>query len=118
MDYSKLSDFEINKLVFERKTSLAALSYPHSADKRSCGHKDINDIYHWFDFCNNPVDAWPIITGNGISLYHDNGNWQAEMTYYAPVGAFGTDETCSKFVDDKNPLRAAMILFLMMQEAK
>ena len=44
-DCSKMSDFEINKLVFERKTSLAALSYPHSADKRSCGHKDVNNIY-------------------------------------------------------------------------
>ncbi|HCR0925035.1 TPA: DUF2591 family protein [Klebsiella aerogenes] len=95
MDYSKLSDIEIDTMV----------------------SKICSPEFHR-NYCRNPADAWPIIIGNGISLYHDNGNWQAEMTYYAPVGAFGTDETCSKFVDDKNPLRAAMIVFLMMQEAK
>lgn len=95
MDYSKLSDIEIDTMV----------------------SKICSPEFHR-NYCGNPADAWQIIIGNGISLYHDNGNWQAEMTYYAPVGAFGTDETCSKFVDDKNPLRAAMIVFLMMQEAK
>ncbi|EOU9618887.1 phage protein NinX family protein [Klebsiella aerogenes] len=108
MDYSKLSDFEINKRVFESKTSLAALSYPHSADKRSCGHKDINDIYQWFDFCNNPADAWPIITSNRIGIVPGtatdkwaahHGNWDIAIA-------------------DVKPLRAAMIVFLMMQEAK
>lgn len=126
MDYSKLSDFEINSAVHN-----ALMKEPYKIEFLG------NDKIRWVrgladvttekvayskkslkDYCNNPVDAWPIIIGNGISLYHDNGNWQAEMTYYAPVGAFGTDETCSKFVDDKNPLRAAMIIFLMMQEAK
>ncbi|EIY5012569.1 DUF2591 family protein [Klebsiella quasipneumoniae] len=108
MDYSKLSDFEINKLVFERKTALAALSYPHSADKRSCGHKDINNIYHWFDFCNKPADAWPIITSNRIGI----------------VPGTATDKWAAHHVDwdiaiaDVNPLRAAMIIFLMMQDSR
>lgn len=107
MDYSKLSDFEINKRVLESKTSLAALSYPHSADKRSCGHKDLNNIYHWFDFCNKPADAWPIIESNGIGMRkQQNGLWCATRI----GGAY-------PIYDDK-PLRAAMIVFLMMQEAK
>ncbi|MBH3259960.1 DUF2591 family protein [Serratia marcescens] len=102
MDYSKMSDLDINVLVGEIQgfaNKIAALN----------GMRD---------YCNNPADAWPIIVENGISLYHDNGNWQAEMNYYAPVGAFGTDEACSKFVDDKKPLRAAMIVFLMMKDAE
>ncbi|HHT2832354.1 TPA: phage protein NinX family protein [Klebsiella aerogenes] len=115
MDYSKLSDFEINKRVFESKTSLAALSYPHSADKRSCGYKDINDIYHWFDFCNNPADSWPIIVGNEISLISRcaNGEWKAQL-HLGREDIFDSYASCW----DKNPLRAAMITFLMMQEAK
>lgn len=116
MDYRKLSDFEINLRVAEIVVDYDCISRLPYTDMAV--HWGDGANWHVFNPCNNPADAWPIITGNGISLYHDNGNWQAEMTYYAPVGAFGTDETCSKFVDDKNPLRAAMILFLMMQEPK
>lgn len=113
MDYSKLSDFEINKLVFERKTALAALSYPHSADKRSCGHKDLNNIYHWFDFCNKPADAWPIILSNRISMIWDCSE-DANSEWWNAVDQF--DECRIQY--QSNPLRAAMIVFLMMQESK
>ncbi|TXE41410.1 DUF2591 domain-containing protein [Serratia marcescens] len=107
-DYSKMSDYEIN-------TAVATSQFGNwRADADICKRITSKSI----DYCNNPADAWPIIVENGISLYHDNGNWQAEMTYDAPVGAFGTDETCSKFVDDKKPLRAAMIVFLMMKDAE
>lgn len=120
MDYSKMSDFEVNLKIAH--IILGKDNYDWNSDKKEVYLAGIDggDFLPngYFDPCNNPADAWPIIICNGISLYHDNGNWQAEMTYYAPVGAFGTDETCSKFVDDKNPLRAAMIVFLMMQEAK
>ncbi|HBQ5904010.1 TPA: DUF2591 family protein [Klebsiella pneumoniae subsp. pneumoniae] len=116
MDYSKLSDFEINKLVFERKTALAALSYPHSADKRSCGHKDINNIYHWFDFCNKPADAWPIISSHHISIIYVEAlsKWCAGNPYWVD----GCEWQLDIDVVDENPLRAAMIVFLMMQESK
>ncbi|HHS9775878.1 TPA: phage protein NinX family protein [Raoultella ornithinolytica] len=116
MDYSKLSDFEINRLVFASKTGLSALSYPHSADNRSCGHKDINDIYHWFDFCNAPSDAWPIIIDNKLSLNNYGESWEASFEHDEPVGAFGTDECVTSGVEDKNPLRALMIAFLMKVE--
>ncbi len=115
-DYSKMSDFEINVAV-----SLELFDGSSGGDTSRiatwCACKE-NGEYGLFDPCNNPADAWPIIVEHGISLYHDNGNWQAEMTYDAPVGAFGTDETCSKFVDDKKPLRAAMIVFLMMKDVE
>lgn len=118
MDYSKMTDFEINKRVFEAKSGFSALSYPHDADKRSCGHKDINGNYHWFDFCNNAADAWPIITGNKISLNHYSGTWEASWEYDAPVGAFGTDEEVTGTIGDSNPLRAAMQVYLQLQGAK
>ncbi|MNE21818.1 hypothetical protein D3C80_1149960 [compost metagenome] len=62
-----------------------------------------------FDPCNNPADAWPIIVKygigiipfkNGLSESWDLGNGLINGT-----------------VKDKNPLRAAMIVFLMMKEA-
>ncbi|MDM1814931.1 DUF2591 domain-containing protein [Serratia ureilytica] len=125
IDYSKMSDFEINKAVAEKlykdKPSLIVQrdvpSRPAVTVFCDIGDGEIVSIL-CADYCNNPADAWPIVVEHGISLYHYYGNWQAEMTYDAPVGAFGTDETCSKFVDDKKPLRAAMIVFLMMKDAE
>ncbi|HEO1670808.1 TPA: DUF2591 family protein [Klebsiella aerogenes] len=60
-----------------------------------------------FNPCNNPADAWQIIESNGIGMRkQSNGLWCATRM----GGAY-------PIYDDK-PLRAAMIVFLMMQEAK
>ncbi|WP_193165671.1 phage protein NinX family protein, partial [Enterobacter hormaechei] len=61
--------------------------------------------------CNNPADAWPIITANKISIYamseaDKRGGWGAEA--FHPNDAYSFND---------NPLRAAMIVFLMMQES-
>ena len=55
---------------------------------------------------NNPADMWPIIIGNRIDIYFDD---------------FGYAEACKSWnygqgleFKDKNPLRAAAIVFLMM----
>lgn len=110
MDYSKLSDFEINKLV--------SISLGYSIDgekygKSSVGlfHRD-GIVYKSHDCCNNPADAWPIITANKISIYamsekDGRGRWGAEAFY--PNESYHFND---------NPLRAAMIVFLLMQEAK
>lgn len=93
IDYSKMSDFEINAAV-----SMAMLT---RAKNPSSKHVVVND------YCNNPADAWPIIVENRIRinpiLYT---KWMAE-DYLEDVSS------C-----DENPLRAAMIVFLMMQEEK
>lgn len=107
-DYSKMSDFGINKRVLEIKSGLKALNYAHNADKRSAGVVDINDNYHWFDFCNSWADAGPIIEKNQISLdaiYEGGPRW---------LSFAGEDSEFRQ--TDKNPLRTAMIVFLMMQE--
>lgn len=64
------------------------------------------------NYCNNPADAWPIITESKISIYamseaDARGKWGAEAFY--PNEAYHFND---------NPLRAAMIVFLMMQDSK
>ncbi|EPN9562367.1 phage protein NinX family protein [Salmonella enterica subsp. enterica serovar Anatum] len=113
MDYSQLSDFEINKRVFKAIVGAKPLGYPHNADGRSVGN-EANGSYRWYDYCNNPADAWPIITENNISIILDN-----------PSMPCATDNARDLFDDAgpnvgvayDNPLRAAMIVFLMMQDA-
>ena len=96
-DYSKMSDFEINwKVAFH--IGLRTVEKAESGD---------------FNPCNNPADAWPIIADNGISLEciivnrHEK-TWRSQFkTAYV-----------KHRVNHKNPLRAAMIVFLLMQESK
>lgn len=65
------------------------------------------------DYCNNPSDAWPIIVSNEIDIIH-NGIGCALATDRAIDLMKETDEVI--FFQDENPLRAAMICFLMMKD--
>lgn len=126
MNYDEMSDFEINKAV-------AANAGMGRVFNRSIPSKDLVDCYgssgtHYgsVDYCNNPADAWPIIVENGISLsslddyndengeYHISGKWQA----LGVIHEGGYHFYNSEWVDsvNENPLRAAMIAYLMMQE--
>lgn len=69
---------------------------------------DNKNIKRKFDPCNNPSDAWPIIVDNKISLtcHQSRGEWSA---------VFNTENIC---FHANNPLRAAMIVFLKMNEDK
>lgn len=90
MDYSILSDHEINVKVGESIGFAAKLM---AVNKQT-------------DYCNNPADAWPIIVANGIALLP-----YQHSTPAAYLTAFGL---ASRFnASDKNVLRAAMIVFLM-----
>lgn len=114
-DYESMSDFEANKAV-------ASIFLPcdYVFDEE---HKKVDVVgtvtklggygepyeelvkYGDFDPCNNPTDAWPIIVENKIGLTpsHCGEFWEADHDY---------------FFRDKNPLRAAMIVYLMMNEAE
>lgn len=123
MDYSQLSDFEINKLVAKATGTQVEETYQFVnggediADHMSgivLMRKITSNRKHWklYDPCNNPADTWPIITDNKISIYamseaDARGKWGAEAFY--PNEAYHFND---------NPLRAAMIVFLMMQDAK
>lgn len=105
MDYSKLSDQEINmavaEILFPDRPVIESKSRPPCA----CitGHEPSK----WVDYCNNPDDAWPIIVSHRIGLNFVNGAWRAQSMVR------GYDEC----VHD-NPLRAAMLVYLQLQEDK
>lgn len=111
-DYSKMSDYEINWRVAEEK----GLSVDHNATvilpQTYCGHDENGCKYEWRmrDYCNNPADAWEIVIRNLISIdsIFDKGN-----TWLAFCG----EDSEYRHVHS-NPLRAAMIVFLMMKDAE
>lgn len=103
MDYSKLSDEEINwKVAFH--IGLRTVEKAESGD---------------FNPCNNPADAWAIISENRIAIIPDSaeGEWVAfnEFTLYEGDWMFASDPTHHS--NGKNPLRCAMECFLMMQDS-
>ena len=95
-DYSKMSDFEINCRVHSEVMEISGL-----------------DSFKSKDYCNNPADAWPIIIQNGISVECITVNRHEKMwrALFKPAHVRHKQ-------NNKNPLRAAMIVFLMMQESK
>ncbi|HCU0799934.1 TPA: DUF2591 family protein [Citrobacter braakii] len=120
MDYSKLSDFKINSAVFEAihegapdykegdDGSMVLLSF--EGDVVNGDAVEVEVERGRFNPCNNAADAWPIILDMKIGLKPVRWEeWRAEG-----------DDSCG-FVSytscNKNPLRAAMIVFLKMQES-
>ncbi|KKC63179.1 hypothetical protein WG82_13355 [Citrobacter amalonaticus] len=122
MDYSKLSDFEINRAV-----AIAIGFHPDECDIAKRGtpsvgvewNEDTGYATKTFDYCNNPADAWPIITENRIAIIPDSaaGEWVAfnEFTLYEGDWMFASDP--AHHSNGKNPLRCAMECFLMMQDS-
>lgn len=120
-DYSKMSDFEINCMIAKiLHTNFVQGAFPFIND----GSVRLYGCDRCFDFnpCNNPADAWPIIVDNKISIVSLDNKWLAAPTETVIDGVTGDSEVCfyasSDAVFDVNPLRAAMIAFLMMQESK
>ena len=107
MNYSELSDREINaKVAFFRKEKL--ISYAPDTD--------------WCqdaDYCNTPNYAWPIIVSNKINIHwtclnRDKGECWAVTEYI-------DNNDCITEIESpysNNPLRAAMIVYLRLQEIK
>lgn len=110
-DYSKMSDFEINKAV---ALSLGGFEGDDILEPPGVIFKRHGKFqYSFFDPCNNPLDAWPIIYGELISLSatetsEDNHRWFA----------FSREREGYKQVACANPLRAAIIVYLMMKESE
>lgn len=114
-DYSKISDEEINKdvgeIVSRDKLSITASNGKTLIHRFSdCGDfKGICLGWMEFDPCNNPADAWPIIINGHIAVVpYRHALPQAWPTSYGVASKFCTE--------DANPLRAAMIVFLMMND--
>ncbi|HGN1021075.1 TPA: phage protein NinX family protein [Proteus mirabilis] len=107
--YTELSDFEINLLVAQLifsnneydviKQSMEVVRFQNGGGKGIC---------HEFDPCSNPSDAMPIVFESGISLISD---WNE-------VGVWGATNQPWYSSENKNPLRAAMEVFLMIKDAE
>lgn len=110
--YSDKSDFEINVLV--ARWELMKITLFPVTDAKYSEEKEAM-VYlvdgKWseaelFDYCNDPSDAMPIINEYGISLIYQEGEFQFatnDGNYHSGVS---------------NPLKAAMIIFLMMKGAE
>ncbi|MEG2554379.1 MAG: phage protein NinX family protein [Hafnia sp.] len=96
-DYSKMSDDEINVKVGE------CIGF---AAKLMAVNKDT-------DYCNNPSDAWPVIIKNRISMVWDCAE-DASSEWWNAVDQY--DDFRIQY--QSNPLRAAMIVYLMMKESE
>lgn len=110
MNYEEMSDFDINVRVAESigLNWYCAAGDSHTGGWEYCSVKELmnNDDSKLKDYCNNPFDAWPIIVANRINVYASEGpDFMPWM-----VGRDGF------MASNKNPLRAAMIVFLMMQD--
>lgn len=112
MNYENMSDFDVNKMV------AASVGVDISEDQYEWyGDRDENVViinrYGKSDvvnYCNNPSDAWPIIMENKIAVMPwSHQEWQAFIMK-------GGQPDLRVIVN--NPLRATMIVFLMIQEAK
>ena len=100
-DYASMSDQQINREV-QKLTGMGCM----------CGNGVLiisNGMWRTFDPCNNPADAWPIITENRIStIYLDENEW----------GCRGDGDKSACRAINSNALRCAMIVFLMMKESE
>lgn len=118
-DYSKMSDLEINSTVEKSiggEIIFDEYGVPYRLEECSMSAysgRDFDEVE--FDPCNNPADAWPIITENNISLIFDNPS--SVMATSNCVGWY-SDEEPPIHSSSNNPLRAAMIVFLMMKETE
>ena len=99
MDYSKLSDCEIAHMVSQKLPGRYITYADHVMD---------SETEETFDPCNNPADAWPTILCNRITLMpaSKGDKWMAQVFDHAIADV------------STNPLRSAMIVFLMMQESE
>lgn len=101
MNYREMSDHQINVLVAKSLDGHADDKFP------------VQRRLQVFDPCNSWADGGPIIATNKISLIADDttSDWSsASVQDYCDEGAFRFGNCHA------NPLRAAMIVFLLMQE--
>lgn len=96
MKYEEMSDFEINCRVHTEVMQISGLN-----------------SFKTKDYCNNPSDAWPIIDENNITIINDHPSMRLAVNDAAEYYNGFSGIIASS---DENGFRAAMIVFLKMQE--
>lgn len=108
MNYAEMSDLQINIAVASKLGVNAKVEDGALFTSKIHHGENVISVTTVTDYCNNPLDAWPIIIENKINVYASEGPdfmpWMAGCNHI--------------MVSHKNPLRAAMIVFLMMNEDK
>ena len=125
--YEAMSDFEIEQQV-TIKTDIDLIKSKSFEwdDNQQVFWPEIGGSVPVLAFCQSPKDAWKIVLDNGISIINIGGTtcWMAcsdvnfETICMSPDG---NDGGISAFdanysVHHVNPLRAAMIVFLMLSD--
>lgn len=121
-DYSKMSDFDINCSV-ANYTMSGECYLPASHPENHTGDIVCNSFIYGEplpDYCNSWADAGPIIQKNGIAIMPDSptGDWLAFAEFTLCEGEWEFESEPTNHVAGSNPLRAAMIVFLMMNEGE
>ena len=105
-NYENVSDSELNTMVADLRGGYAG-NVHGSESKVKVSDPDSGGLFYMeVDYCNNPSDAWPIVMEYKIDIQHRDG-------FNTPCA-----KHCEHMYPDKNPLRAVMVVFLMMQEQK
>lgn len=120
MDYSKMSDLQINKAVLEalysggpeyRTTDEGKLIILRHVNTVEFGeHVERTEDAGEFDPCNSWADAGPIIQEYGIELGYDGVAWEASCN----LRGITPYSDWKKYPE--SPCRLAMIVFLMMHD--
>ncbi|MCU7334061.1 phage protein NinX family protein [Escherichia albertii] len=104
----KTSIFSHPVYLFLRKFSLqdSRGGSGNNTNKWYYGNADttFEPLNHLPDYCNDPSTSWPIIEKYRISILDQLTEWCVDAKGVSPIF-------------DTRPLRAAMIVFLLMQEA-
>ena len=105
-DYNVLSDISINAMVIRKL--YGEPSHEHRLEL-------VNQVV---DYCNKPNDAMPIIIENKISIAFDTNEneWLAWGDFEFDQCGWDMINEPTIYCSHANPLRAAMIVFLKMQE--
>lgn len=122
MNYNEMSDFKINVAVAKaagRYMEVPKGMHPVVVGDVQCYYDEQRTLWDChFNYCGSPADAWLIIVENKIDIaFHKNCACAAAYCFVeekmksVEVGCVTVPTAACK-----NPLRAAMIVFLMMQE--
>ena len=89
--YAEMSDTDINKLVAKKQHGYSMFR---------------------FDYCNDPAGAWPIILEYKIGIDTSGIKGDEDKVWWAELifDVYGDNH----YAEDNNPLRAAMIVYLML----
>lgn len=115
MKHEAMSDFEINKAVAVKQGNVVHDAMLPSGNKIVVMRKTYeSDVCRMplNDYCNDPAAMWPIMIENEINVRWPDDGSKGDATKYTD----GKLIKHSRFEDKSDALRAAAIVYLMMDD--